>query len=178
MAVRDPPVGLSESVRSYLVSYSIPFPFQSKNKRGKATRLPIYLSFLSFSFFRDWGKTKKTKKNSQNQRKLCGANSRAIDLLPPPGPGAEWTRDLPVDQGREADQVRARLFYPPLTYRKESIICYLTGLSPLRECWLHCGPVTARLDYIASRTDLFGPITLATRLGSCNLLIIQFDYRY
>ncbi|XP_032793848.1 calsyntenin-1 [Daphnia magna] len=41
----------------------------------------------------------------QNQRKLCGANSRAIDLLPPPGPGAEWTRDLPVDQGREADQV-------------------------------------------------------------------------
>lgn len=41
----------------------------------------------------------------QNQRKLCGANSAAIDLLPPPGPGAEWTKDLPIDQGREADQV-------------------------------------------------------------------------
>lgn len=41
----------------------------------------------------------------QSQRKLCGANSKAVDLLPPPGPGAEWTRDLPVDQGREADQV-------------------------------------------------------------------------
>ena len=49
----------------------------------------------------------------QNQRKLCGANSAAIDLLPPPGPGAEWTKDLPIDQGREADQVC--LFFCPIS---------------------------------------------------------------
>lgn len=41
----------------------------------------------------------------QNQRQLCDANSRAVDLLPPPGPGAEWTKDLPIDQSRDADQV-------------------------------------------------------------------------
>lgn len=105
MAVRDPPVGLSESVRSYLVSYSIPFPFQSKNKKKKRESqldyLFILIFFFSFAFFTNW----------QNQRKLCGANSRAIDLLPPTGPGAEWTRDLPVDQGREADQVRVHLIH-------------------------------------------------------------------
>jgi len=41
----------------------------------------------------------------QNQRQLCDANSRAVDLLPPPGPGAEWTKDLPIDPSRDADQV-------------------------------------------------------------------------
>jgi len=53
----------------------------------------------------------------QNQRKLCGANSAAIDLLPPPGPGAEWTKDLPIDQGREADQVC--FFFRPISSTPE-----------------------------------------------------------
>ena len=52
---------------------------------------------------------------------MCGANSRAIDLLPPTGPGAEWTRDLPVDQGREADQVRVHLIHHHWLYVEMSI---------------------------------------------------------
>ena len=54
-----------------------------------------FISFHFISFHFRW----------QNQRKLCGANSAAVDLLPPPGPGAEWTKDLTTDQSREADQV-------------------------------------------------------------------------
>ncbi|XP_071439640.1 calsyntenin-1 [Hetaerina americana] len=41
----------------------------------------------------------------QSQRKLCGASAESIDLLPSPGVGAEWTRALPTDEGREADRV-------------------------------------------------------------------------
>lgn len=28
-----------------------------------------------------------------------------MDLLPTPGLGSEWTRDLPTDEGRESDQI-------------------------------------------------------------------------
>ncbi|KAI1285358.1 Calsyntenin-1 [Halotydeus destructor] len=41
----------------------------------------------------------------ESQRKLCGASSESIDLLPSPGIGAEWTRDLPTDDGHESDQM-------------------------------------------------------------------------
>ena len=41
----------------------------------------------------------------ESQRKLCGASSDSIDLLPSPGIGAEWTRGLPTDDGHESDQI-------------------------------------------------------------------------
>lgn len=40
-----------------------------------------------------------------SQRKLCGASSDSVDLLPSPGVGAEWTQGLPTDEGRESDQI-------------------------------------------------------------------------
>lgn len=41
----------------------------------------------------------------QSQRKLCGASPDAIDLLPSPGLGAEWTKPLVSDEGHESDQM-------------------------------------------------------------------------
>ncbi|XP_049824303.1 calsyntenin-1 [Aethina tumida] len=41
----------------------------------------------------------------QSQRKLCGASPSAIDLLPSPGVGAEWTKPLISDEGHESDQM-------------------------------------------------------------------------
>ncbi|XP_066260044.1 calsyntenin-1 isoform X1 [Euwallacea similis] len=41
----------------------------------------------------------------QSQRKLCGASPSAIDLLPSPGAGAEWTKPLISDEGHESDQM-------------------------------------------------------------------------
>ncbi|XP_018333792.1 calsyntenin-1 [Agrilus planipennis] len=41
----------------------------------------------------------------QSQRKLCGASPSAIDLLPTPGMGAEWTKPLISDEGHESDQM-------------------------------------------------------------------------
>lgn len=41
----------------------------------------------------------------QSQRKLCGASPSAIDLLPTPGVGAEWTKPLISDEGHESDQM-------------------------------------------------------------------------
>lgn len=41
----------------------------------------------------------------ESQRRLCGANVSSVDLLPSPGLGTEWTRDLPTDEGRESDQI-------------------------------------------------------------------------
>ncbi|KAF8771411.1 Calsyntenin-1 like protein [Argiope bruennichi] len=41
----------------------------------------------------------------ESQRKLCGASSDSVDLLPSPGIGAEWTRGLPTDDGHESDQI-------------------------------------------------------------------------
>jgi len=41
----------------------------------------------------------------ESQRKLCGANANSIDLLPRPSQGAEWTRSLSTDEGRETDQM-------------------------------------------------------------------------
>ncbi|XP_037089773.1 calsyntenin-1-like, partial [Pollicipes pollicipes] len=41
----------------------------------------------------------------ESQRKLCGADRRAVDLLPSPSAGAEWTRPLPRDHGHESDEV-------------------------------------------------------------------------
>ncbi|KAK9884274.1 hypothetical protein WA026_005226 [Henosepilachna vigintioctopunctata] len=41
----------------------------------------------------------------QSQRKLCGASPSAIDLLPSPGAGAEWTKPLVSDEGHESDQM-------------------------------------------------------------------------
>ncbi|KAK5638899.1 hypothetical protein RI129_013194 [Pyrocoelia pectoralis] len=41
----------------------------------------------------------------QSQRKLCGASPSAIDLLPNPGLGAEWTKPLISDEGHESDQM-------------------------------------------------------------------------
>ncbi|XP_064460954.1 calsyntenin-1-like [Ornithodoros turicata] len=40
-----------------------------------------------------------------SQRKICGASSDSVDLLPSPGVGAEWTQGLHTDEGRESDQV-------------------------------------------------------------------------
>ncbi|RWS31255.1 Calsyntenin-1-like protein, partial [Leptotrombidium deliense] len=40
-----------------------------------------------------------------SQRKLCGASDESVDLLPSPGIGTEWTRDLPTDEGHESDQI-------------------------------------------------------------------------
>lgn len=40
-----------------------------------------------------------------SQRKLCGASSDSVDLLPSPGIGAEWTRTLPMDDGHDSDQI-------------------------------------------------------------------------
>lgn len=40
-----------------------------------------------------------------SQRKLCGASSDSVDLLPSPGVGTEWTQGLPTDEGRESDQI-------------------------------------------------------------------------
>lgn len=34
-----------------------------------------------------------------------GASAESVDLLPSPSTGAEWTRDLPTDDGRESDQI-------------------------------------------------------------------------
>jgi len=41
----------------------------------------------------------------ESQRKLCGASAESVDLLPSPGVGSEWIRDLPTDEGRESDQI-------------------------------------------------------------------------
>ncbi|XP_076320590.1 calsyntenin-1-like [Tachypleus tridentatus] len=41
----------------------------------------------------------------ESQRKLCGANTESVDLLPIPELGATWTRNLPMDEGRESDQI-------------------------------------------------------------------------
>lgn len=41
----------------------------------------------------------------QSQRKLCGASPDAVDLLPSPGLGAEWTKPLVSDEGHESDQM-------------------------------------------------------------------------
>lgn len=42
----------------------------------------------------------------QSQRKICGASSESIDLLPTPGvPGSEWTKKLATDEGHESDQM-------------------------------------------------------------------------
>ncbi|KAH9409789.1 Calsyntenin-2 [Tyrophagus putrescentiae] len=41
----------------------------------------------------------------ESQRKLCGASTESIDLLPSSNSGAEWIRDLPTDEGRESDQI-------------------------------------------------------------------------
>lgn len=41
----------------------------------------------------------------ESQRKLCGASPNAIDLLPSPGLGAEWTKPLISDEGHESDQM-------------------------------------------------------------------------
>ncbi|KAH1011570.1 hypothetical protein HUJ04_000909 [Dendroctonus ponderosae] len=41
----------------------------------------------------------------QSQRKLCGASPAAVDLLPSPGAGAEWTKPLISDEGHESDQM-------------------------------------------------------------------------
>ncbi|KAI4454344.1 calsyntenin [Holotrichia oblita] len=41
----------------------------------------------------------------ESQRKLCGASPSAIDLLPSPGLGAEWTKPLISDEGHESDQM-------------------------------------------------------------------------
>lgn len=37
--------------------------------------------------------------------RYIGASSESVDLLPSPSTGAEWTRDLPTDDGQESDQV-------------------------------------------------------------------------
>ncbi len=34
-----------------------------------------------------------------------GASAESVDLLPSPSTGAEWTRELPTDDGRESDQI-------------------------------------------------------------------------
>lgn len=36
---------------------------------------------------------------------FIGASDEAVDLLPSPGIGADWTRDLPMDEGRDSDQI-------------------------------------------------------------------------
>ncbi|KAK7573926.1 hypothetical protein V9T40_011117 [Parthenolecanium corni] len=42
----------------------------------------------------------------QSQRKICGASSESVDLLPTPGaPGSEWTKTLATDEGHESDQM-------------------------------------------------------------------------
>ncbi|XP_022199172.2 calsyntenin-1 isoform X1 [Nilaparvata lugens] len=41
----------------------------------------------------------------QSQRKLCGASSESVDLLPTPGSGAEWTKALASDEGHDSDQM-------------------------------------------------------------------------
>lgn len=40
-----------------------------------------------------------------SQRKLCGASAESVDLLPTPGLGSEWTKNLPSDDGHESDQI-------------------------------------------------------------------------
>ncbi|CAG2212955.1 CLSTN1 [Mytilus edulis] len=40
-----------------------------------------------------------------SQRKLCGASGESIDLLPSPGVGTGWTKNLPTDDGKESDQI-------------------------------------------------------------------------
>ncbi|ESO07922.1 hypothetical protein HELRODRAFT_75655, partial [Helobdella robusta] len=42
-----------------------------------------------------------------SQRKLCGANPEAVDLLPSPLAPDSWTRNLPTDDGKESDEVFA-----------------------------------------------------------------------
>lgn len=42
----------------------------------------------------------------QSQRKICGASSESVDLLPTPGvSGSEWTKTLATDEGHESDQM-------------------------------------------------------------------------
>ncbi|XP_043229306.1 calsyntenin-1-like [Amphibalanus amphitrite] len=41
----------------------------------------------------------------ENQRRLCGADARAVDLLPSPTAESQWTRPLPRDHGHESDEV-------------------------------------------------------------------------
>ncbi|XP_013384807.1 calsyntenin-1 isoform X1 [Lingula anatina] len=43
----------------------------------------------------------------KSQRKLCGANTNAVDLLPPASMGESWTKNLPTDDGNEGDQINA-----------------------------------------------------------------------
>lgn len=40
-----------------------------------------------------------------SQRRICGASSQSVDLLPSPGVGAEWTKTLKTDEGHESDQI-------------------------------------------------------------------------
>ncbi|XP_077288036.1 calsyntenin-1-like [Arctopsyche grandis] len=40
-----------------------------------------------------------------SQRRICGASSQSIDLLPSPGVGSEWTKTLKTDEGHESDQI-------------------------------------------------------------------------
>lgn len=40
----------------------------------------------------------------QSQRKLCGASTGIVDLLPPPSTH-DWTKPLPTDDGKEQDQI-------------------------------------------------------------------------
>ena len=40
-----------------------------------------------------------------SQRKMCGASSSAVELLPPRSEATSWLGDLPTDEGREAGPV-------------------------------------------------------------------------
>ncbi|XP_070561683.1 calsyntenin-1-like [Ptychodera flava] len=43
--------------------------------------------------------------SEKSLRKLCGASSGSIELLPSPGTGHSWTEDLQTDEGKESDQI-------------------------------------------------------------------------
>lgn len=67
--------------------------------------MPVYLYKYIF-FYRHIGKgCDRDTYSVQSQRKLCGASPSAIDLLPSPGVGAEWTKPLISDEGHESDQM-------------------------------------------------------------------------
>lgn len=36
---------------------------------------------------------------------ILGASAESVDLLPNPGIGTEWTKNLPSDDGHESDQI-------------------------------------------------------------------------
>lgn len=40
-----------------------------------------------------------------SQRKMCGASSQAVELLPAPSDSVDWLKDIKVDEGREAGPV-------------------------------------------------------------------------